>query len=126
MHPHVHYTLDRLIRSKTKTLTRTQTEEAKANDLRWRRIVANDLENIPLGLIVLWSAGMAVSAKGSKAGTGVMVLAILFTVFRFFYTYAFMKALQPWRTVFWMGAVACVLVAAILGIAVAFQAQYAK
>lgn len=88
--------------------------------------MANDLENIPLGLIVLWSAGMAVSAKNSKAGTGVMVLAILFTIFRFLYTYAFMNSLQPWRTVFWMGAVASVLIAALLGIIVAFQAQYEK
>lgn len=116
--------------------------------------MANDLENIPIGtqhssecifyaptrtystshyihkttagLIVLWSAGMAVSAKHSKAGTGVIVLTILFTVMRFFYTYAFMKALQPWRTVFWMGAVACVVIAALLGIVVAFQAQFEK
>lgn len=88
--------------------------------------MANDLENIPIGLIVLWSAGMAVSAKNSKAGTGVMILAIFFTIARFAYTYAFMKALQPWRTVFWMGSVTCVLIAALLGIIVAFQAQYEK
>jgi hypothetical protein len=153
-----------------------QTEEARALDTRMRRLVANDLENIPIGawegggptcclrvvydlyiqckkqqkiskspiaavthinkltlspspptptgLIVLWSAGMAVSAKGSNAAKGVMVLAILFTISRFLYTYAFVKALQPWRTVFWMAAVACVMAAAFLGIVVAFQAQY--
>lgn len=103
-----------------------QTDEARAEDARWRRIVANDLENIPLGLIVLWSAGMAVSAKGSKAADGVIVLTSLFTIFRFCYTYAFIKKLQPWRTVFWMGGVACVAIAGILAVVVAFQAQFSK
>lgn len=81
---------------------------------------------ITTGLITLWSAGMAVSAKNSPAGTGVIALAILFTVFRFFYTYAFVRALQPWRTIFWMGAVASIVCAALLGIVVAFQARYDK
>ena len=102
-------------------------EEAKANDVRWRRIVANDLENIPLGLIVLWATGMAVSAKKADgAGTALIVLTIAFTAFRFLYTYAFMHALQPWRTIFWTGAILSIVVAAGIGIVVSFLAQYGK
>lgn len=99
-------------------------EADKQNDMRWRRIVANDLENIPLGLIVLWTAAMATSAKGSDGGVGVMVLTILFTIARFVYTFCFVKALQPWRTVAWMTGVLSVVVAACLGVVVAFMAQF--
>lgn len=66
---------------------------------------------------------MAVSAKNSPTSTGVVVLTIFFTIFRFFYTYAFVKAWQPWRTIFWMGAVAATVCAALLGIVVAFQSR---
>ncbi len=109
-----------------KNTQQQQTEADKDLDARWRRIVANDLENIPIGLIILWAAGMAVSAKASKAGTGVIVLTILFTIFRFAFTYTFMRAIQPWRTVVWMGAILCVVIAALLGVVVAFQAQYGE
>lgn len=99
-------------------------EADQQNDKRWRRIVANDLENIPIGLIVLWSAAMATSAKGSDGGVGVIVLTILFTISRFAYTYCFVTALQPWRTVAWTAGVLCVVVAACLGVVVAFIAQF--
>ena len=100
------------------------TEEAKADDKRWRRIVANDLENIPLGLIVLWSAAMATSAEGSDAGIGVIILTVVFTVARYIYTYCYVKALQPLRTIAWMTALLAVVTAAVLGIVVSFKNQF--
>merc|ERR1712065_56213 len=33
------------------------TDAAIALDRRWRRVVGNDMEQIPIGLIVLWGAG---------------------------------------------------------------------
>ena len=32
------------------------TEENKENDLRWKRIAANDLETIPFSFIIFWGA----------------------------------------------------------------------
>ncbi|TFJ80765.1 hypothetical protein NSK_007942 [Nannochloropsis salina CCMP1776] len=96
----------------------------RQQDARWRRIVANDLENIPLGLIVLWSAALASSAKESEGGIGVIVLTIVFTVARFAYTACYVFALQPWRTVAWTLGVLSVVAAVFLGIVVAFIAQF--
>ena len=42
------------------------------------------------------------------------------------YSYCFIHALQPWRTVAWMLALLSVVAAALLGIVVAFVAQYGE
>eukprot|EP00357_Protocruzia_adherens_P009276 CAMPEP_0114982378 /NCGR_PEP_ID=MMETSP0216-20121206/6077_1 /TAXON_ID=223996 /ORGANISM="Protocruzia adherens, Strain Boccale" /LENGTH=93 /DNA_ID=CAMNT_0002344175 /DNA_START=86 /DNA_END=367 /DNA_ORIENTATION=+ len=34
----------------------TVSDAAKENEIRWKRVVQNDTENIPLGLVVMWGA----------------------------------------------------------------------
>ncbi|KAF0775568.1 hypothetical protein AaE_000732 [Aphanomyces astaci] len=77
-------------------------------DLRWQRIVQNDLENIPLGLLVAWSA---VHSGGSEL---VNIAAIgTFTAARVYHTYAFAKGLQPHRSRAWVLGTAGVLALAL-------------
>ncbi|CAK4077074.1 unnamed protein product [Aphanomyces euteiches] len=73
-------------------------------DIRWDRIVRNDLENIPIGLLTAWAA---VNSGGNVA---VNVGAIsAFTLFRILHTIAYAKELQPHRARFWSIGVLSVL-----------------
>ncbi|CAK4708031.1 hypothetical protein AeMF1_006537 [Aphanomyces euteiches] len=73
-------------------------------DIRWERIVRNDLENIPIGLFAAWAA---VNSGGNVI---VNVGAIsAFTLFRILHTIAYAKELQPHRSLLWFGGVFSVL-----------------
>ncbi|KAF0717942.1 Aste57867_2004 [Aphanomyces stellatus] len=69
---------------------------AAEEDVRWQRIVRNDLENIPMGLLVAWAA---VNSGGSEVVNCAAIGA--FTVARLFHTYAYAQALQPHRGYAW-------------------------
>merc|ERR1712013_66443 len=73
-----------------------KTREAKQYEVRVARLVMNDLENIPLGLIVAW---MGVLCGGSRK----VHLAALwaFCVGRYIHSYCYAKAIQPWRALGW-------------------------
>lgn len=73
-----------------------RTRKAQAKEKRVARLVMNDLENIPLGLIAAW---MGVLCGGSSWVQLVSVWA--FCVGRCLHSYAYMKALQPWRAIGW-------------------------
>lgn len=72
---------------------------AKDQESRWNRIVANDLENIPLGLIVCWAA-VLVQANSTTH----VILISLFAIGRIGHTVSYAYALQPYRTIFWAAA----------------------
>ncbi|KAJ3231947.1 hypothetical protein HDU78_007425 [Chytriomyces hyalinus] len=86
-------------------------EKYKMNDLRWQRIVMNDLENIPIGLIIAWSS--LLSAYSPKAHS---VLVISFAAFRIFHTYSYAKALQPHRAIGWIGGITTASLMALNGL----------
>ncbi|KAG9398227.1 hypothetical protein AC1031_014830 [Aphanomyces cochlioides] len=66
------------------TTTPEELEAAKENETRWTRIVGDDMENIPLGIILAW---VSIVAKGNSTATSVLFL--LFTVCRLVHTVAF-------------------------------------
>jgi len=69
---------------------------------RWRRIVNNDMENIPLGLIILW-AQVIVNANSATTS----VVTILFTAARITHTVCYYYSIQPYRSVaFFVGLLA--------------------
>lgn len=72
------------------------TPEAQAEETRWARIVANDAENLPYGLIIAW-AGVLVAENSTTHAVSVY----LFAFSRIAHTAAYMYALQPWRTIAW-------------------------
>ncbi|KAI8891543.1 hypothetical protein BC833DRAFT_613713 [Globomyces pollinis-pini] len=86
-------------------------------ELRWKRIVANDLENIPFGLIIFLLAFITQSNEIVNT-----VCVILFTVGRVGHTLAYAYSLQPYRSVFWAIGVLSVLAASINSIVGVFSA----
>ncbi|OQR89693.1 hypothetical protein ACHHYP_06116 [Achlya hypogyna] len=76
-------------------------------DARWQRIVANDLENIPLGLLLAWAA--VITGGDSKRTT---VATLVFTAARFLHTAAYILALSKPRSFFYLIGVVSVLVLA--------------
>mmetsp|Transcript_19750 Transcript_19750/g.22409 ORF Transcript_19750/g.22409 Transcript_19750/m.22409 type:complete len:152 (-) Transcript_19750:206-661(-) len=56
-------------------------DAAREEDMRWQRIVQNDVENLPLGLVVMWGTlGYADDADAHIA------LALIWTVMRILHT----------------------------------------
>ncbi|KDO25539.1 hypothetical protein SPRG_20662 [Saprolegnia parasitica CBS 223.65] len=88
--------------------TAAATTAAREQDIRWERIVRNDLENIPIGLIVAWGA---VQSGGVEAVTTCALGT--FTAARVYHTYAYAQGLQPHRGNAWMVGTAAVLVMAL-------------
>ena len=61
---------------------------------RWRRIVMNDLENIPIGLIILW-----VNPLCEANGIVTSICAIVFVTCRILHTILYAYSLQPFRSI---------------------------
>ncbi|OQR82792.1 hypothetical protein ACHHYP_15508 [Achlya hypogyna] len=84
-------------------------------DLRWERLVRNDLENIPIGLLAAWAA---VNSGGCPLVNSTAIL--IFTIGRIAHTFAYANSLQPHRACVWIISVfsTIVLVAnSVVGIA---------
>jgi len=69
-------------------------KKALEADLRWQRIVLNDLENIPFALIIAW--GSLLSAKNPFLHS---VLVYLYCVVRILHTISYANGLQPHRAI---------------------------
>ncbi|TMW68926.1 hypothetical protein Poli38472_001082 [Pythium oligandrum] len=83
--------------------------ERKAVELRWKRIVLNDLESIPFALIV-FGAGLFSNKTNEAVHTAALVV---YTVLRFVHTIAYAKSLQPYRTVSWQLSILATIVGAV-------------
>ncbi|KAJ3232909.1 hypothetical protein HDU81_002596 [Chytriomyces hyalinus] len=83
----------------------------KMRELRWQRIIMNDLENIPLGLIIAWSS--LVTPKSPIVHTASVVT---FAVMRILHTITYARSLQPHRSIVWMLALVATLVMAVNGV----------
>ncbi|KDO29127.1 hypothetical protein SPRG_06182 [Saprolegnia parasitica CBS 223.65] len=80
---------------------------AKIEDLRWQRILANDVENIPLGLIMAWGA----ATTGGNASVTVAAITT-FTAARFLHTIAYANGwLYPRVAGFAVGALSIFVLA---------------
>ena len=67
---------------------------------RWDRIVRNDLENVPYGLILAWACYIAdTETLGNWYEYCISVFIILFTIVRYLHTYCYANGIQPWRTI---------------------------
>jgi glutathione S-transferase len=89
--------------------------KAREIEHRWRRIIANDLEQIPLTLIIF--AGGILANSNTTVHSAALVV---FTVARCLHSYVYANSMQPHRAIFWfIGVLASVVgtgnaVAAIL------------
>jgi glutathione S-transferase len=66
---------------------------------RWQRIVQNDLENIPIGLLITFAS--LIAADYSSPITHIVFVCI-FTVSRILHTFSYAYGKQPWRSLSWM------------------------
>jgi glutathione S-transferase len=85
--------------------------KAREIDYRWKRIVQNDLENIPIGLVVLLGSILV----GGNDTANVVLLAI-FTFARIAHTYAYANQMQPHRALLWSTGQLCVVAGALNGL----------
>ena len=72
--------------------------------LRAARVWANDLENIPAFFML---AGLAVALHAAVQPT--LWLSIAFTLARILHTLAYLRGVQPWRTLFYGIGVICLV-----------------
>ncbi|CEG49671.1 Membrane-associated, eicosanoid/glutathione metabolism (MAPEG) protein [Plasmopara halstedii] len=84
--------------------------KAREMEHRWRRIVQNDLESIPLAL-VMFGLGVTIEDRiNSSVQIGAM---IMYTVVRCFHTIAYAYKLQPHRAWCWRIGVVAIMVGVI-------------
>eukprot|EP00457_Paulinella_chromatophora_P020722 gb/GEZN01022844.1/.p1 GENE.gb/GEZN01022844.1/~~gb/GEZN01022844.1/.p1 ORF type:complete len:158 (+),score=11.80 gb/GEZN01022844.1/:44-517(+) len=100
--------------------TSKSVKEAKDELVRWVNISNNDLENIPMGLLVAWSTYLALSTKGMSVSTkshrlnhGLLAL---FVSARLAHTVAYAWKKQPARAIMYALGNVAVGGLALLGI----------
>ncbi|KAJ3203425.1 hypothetical protein HDU67_010206 [Dinochytrium kinnereticum] len=71
-------------------------KKARMIEIRWQRIVLNDLENIPLGLIVAWATLLSPSSPMFHT-----MFVSLFALARITHTVVYAAQMQPHRAVAW-------------------------
>ncbi|TMW68920.1 hypothetical protein Poli38472_001076 [Pythium oligandrum] len=79
--------------------------KAREVELRWRRIVANDLESIPFALFI-FAGGVMANANETVFAASMIV----YTIARCLHTRAYAKARQPARAIYWFLAITMILV----------------
>ncbi|CAE8682692.1 unnamed protein product, partial [Polarella glacialis] len=83
---------------------------------RLTRSLANDMENLPMGLICTWGSLLCVSASSRPLlGEAHAALAAGFALSRCVFTIAYAQSAQPLRTISWAAGVFCQLGLAGLG-----------
>ncbi|CAI5739791.1 unnamed protein product [Hyaloperonospora brassicae] len=81
---------------------------AQEDEMRWKRIVQNDLESLPLAFIVFWSA-IAVGVAPSVIKT----LLLIYTAARVSHTVVYSMAMPRARMACWMTGTFCIVAAAL-------------
>ena len=72
----------------------------KEAEARWLRLIQNDVENIPLGLVIAWGS-LLCNPNSLVQQIGLWT----FCVGRLGHSYAYANALQPSRAIFWFAGV---------------------
>ncbi|KAJ0405482.1 hypothetical protein ATCC90586_000145 [Pythium insidiosum] len=83
-------------------------QRAREVEHRWRRIVMNDLESLPLGLLV-FGAGVLASANATVHVPAM----VAFTLLRIGHTLAYANSVQPHRAWCWRLSIVAILTGAI-------------
>lgn len=97
-----------------------KTQVHSPEDLKRRkRMFANDLENLPIHLTVFWAAFIVqnfanASGNGKNETTALILLFILYTFFRTFFTVFYAFQIQPLRSIVFILANLMVIAAGIV------------
>jgi uncharacterized membrane protein YecN with MAPEG domain len=90
-------------------------KQAKAEEIRWQRILGNDMECIPFGVIMAWVSLWMGNPMITSITFGI------FTAARITHTVAFAKGIFIPRTLAWQLSIVCTIVMAINGLVGAFS-----
>lgn len=98
---------------------------------RKKRMLANDMENLPLQSVIFWGALLLqifsnASGNGEYETHALIVLVIVYTVARVFYSVFYYFGLQPFRTISFFVAVLSTMVTGILMIIAAAQIDFGQ
>jgi len=102
--------------NKEALLEKQAPEQMGEEEARWKRIQANDWENIPMFCVIML---MALQTHANHRATGIMTIA--FTFCRVMHTLCYAKQIQPWRSIFWVLGLLLTLAVAANGIAGSFM-----
>ncbi|EGZ21848.1 hypothetical protein PHYSODRAFT_299427 [Phytophthora sojae] len=89
-------------------LTDDHVRTAIDEEMRWKRIIQNDLESMPMAYVVFWSA---ISVGVSSSLTTALLL--VYTVARVGHTVVYSQSLPYARMVFWIVGMACIVIGAV-------------
>ncbi|CAI5721419.1 unnamed protein product [Peronospora destructor] len=88
-------------------LTDDNARTAIEEENRWKRIIQNDLESMPMAYIVFWSAiSVGVSARLIKT------LLLVYTIARVGHTIVYAQGLARTRMVCWVIGMVCIVISA--------------
>ncbi|GAB9471154.1 hypothetical protein Gpo141_00008378 [Globisporangium polare] len=85
-------------------------KKAVEDEMRWKRIVQNDLESMPMAFVVFWGS---IVAGGNQTATSALL--VLYTAARVSHTLTFAGQMPFARFGAWMTGIACILGAGING-----------
>ncbi|POM81340.1 Hypothetical protein PHPALM_707 [Phytophthora palmivora] len=89
-------------------LTDDQVRTAVEEENRWKRIIQNDLESMPMAYVVFWSAICVGVNGGITKG-----LLFVYTVARVGHTIVYAQSLPRARMTCWIVGMSCVVIAAV-------------
>ena len=94
-------------------------EAAKEIADRWKRIVTNTVETVPISFVIFALATFVVVRENSRLALIVVIPVFVFC--RVLYVVCYANALQPWRSLVWAVSICCTLVAIFVAVIDAFR-----
>lgn len=96
-----------------------QSETAKEVAERWKRIMTNTVETVPISFVIFALATVMVIREESRLALIVVIPVFVFS--RMLYVVCYANALQPWRSLVWAVSICCALVAIFIAVIDAFR-----
>ncbi|ETO27559.1 membrane-associated protein in eicosanoid and glutathione metabolism (MAPEG) [Reticulomyxa filosa] len=90
---------------KTKKDDDKSKEKLFDTEKRWQRIILNDLENIPIGLLLLWGGLIIPSSNNNTT----RICSIVFLVSRILHSFFYIFQLMPWRFFAWLSGLLSII-----------------
>ena len=94
-------------------------EAAKEVAERWKRIMTNTIETVPISFVIFALATAMVIREESRLALIVVIPVFVFS--RMLYIVCYANALQPWRSLVWAVSICCALVAIFIVVIDAFR-----
>lgn len=101
-------TNDSTVKDDEKLITDNKTNTSNADEKRWWYIALNDLENIPIALILYYGAYLSVLGN-SEGLLALMILLPIFTLSRIIHSFAFAKSMLYLRGGCHFISLACII-----------------